>query len=163
MLERKSCVLVLASGGIDSSTLIDFYLKRDVEIHCVHFQYGQASAESEKRSFEKICEHYKVEHHIIQISFPMAKRKEELIFRNLLFILAACSVKQPPFRVAIGIHTGTPYYDCTKAFLDDCQRILDGYFSGTVGVEAPFLKHWKSDIIQYAKENKVPLDLHTVV
>ena len=76
-----------------------------------------------------------------------------------MFILAACSVKQPPFRVAIGIHTGTPYYDCTKAFLDDCQRILDGYFSGTVGVEAPFLKHWKSDIIQYAKENKVPLDL----
>ena len=150
---------MLASGGIDSSALIDFYLRRKASVLCVHFQYGQASDKSERASMERICGHYEVDYKVLDLDFPMAKRREELVFRNLLFILAACSLKEPPMRVALGIHAGTSYYGCSRLFLRDCQKILDGYFSGTAVVEAPFIEYTKADIISYSRENNVPLDL----
>ncbi|MQY67811.1 MAG: ATPase [Hadesarchaea archaeon] len=152
-------VSVLASGGIDSTALIDFYLRRKVRIKCVHFQYGQPCARSELIAVKKICKYYNVQSKIVRIEFPTARRKEEIIFRNLLFILGASSLGSPPIRVAIGIHADSLYYDCTKSFLDDCQRILDGYFSGTVRIEAPFIDFRKADILKYCQKNGVPLSL----
>ena len=35
----KAGVLLLASGGIDSTALIDFYLRQKVKFNCIHFQY----------------------------------------------------------------------------------------------------------------------------
>ena len=39
------------------------------------------------------------------------------------------------------------------------QGLLDGYFAGSVQLETPFINYTKKDIIGYAVENQVPLDL----
>ena len=155
----RNSVVLLVSGGIDSSALIDFYLRQKENFLCVHFQYGQASERSERQAVVKVCSHYNVDYEISNLFFPMTERKDELIFRNLLFILAACSLKDPPLRIALGIHAGTQYYDCTRSFLQDCQKILDGYYSGLVNVEAPFIDYSKRDIIKFCETNDVPLNL----
>jgi 7-cyano-7-deazaguanine synthase len=152
-------VVVLASGGIDSTALIDFYHRRNKRVKCVHFQYGQPNAQSEKASFEKVSEFYGVEGTIINLDFSLNKRKEEAIGRNALFVLVACFSISQPSRIALGIHAGSRYYDCTRAFINDCQKILDGYFAGTVRVEAPFIDLSKFEIITYCKSFNVPIDL----
>ena len=151
--------MLLMSGGIDSTALLDFYLRDYSNIECVHFQYGQPNAESERNSVEKITDYYKVKTRVIDIKIPMAQRNDELIGRNTFFVLAVGALGIAPSRIAIGIHSDSDYYDCSKEFLNDCQRILDGYFAGVVKLEAPFIDFTKSDIINYSKKYSVPLEL----
>lgn len=152
-------VLLLASGGIDSTALLDFYLKRKSNIECIHFQYEQPSAKSEEEAFHKIIEYYRVRGEIIRLKFNMARRKDEVSCRNALFVLIASSLGISPVRIALGIHFDSPYYDCTKSFINDCQKILDGYYSGTIRVEDPFIDFTKKDILNYCKSNDVPVNL----
>jgi 7-cyano-7-deazaguanine synthase len=155
----RAKVHVLASGGIDSTALIDFCLRQKNEVECVHFQYGQQNAQSEKKAFEKVIEFYGVKGAVINLGFLMNKRGEEILGRNALFVLIASFSVQNPSRIALGVHVGTRYYDCTTSFTNDCQRILDGYFAGTVRLETPFINFSKSEIISYCKSFNVPLDL----
>jgi len=158
-LSNSEKILLLASGGIDSTALLDFYLKHNNNVECIHFQYGQPNAQSEKTAIEKITEYYKVKKRIINLDIIMARRNDEFIGRNAFFILATSALGISPARIALGIHSGSRYYDCTKDFLNDCQRILDGYFAGVVKIEAPFIDFTKSDIIRYCKKYKVPVEL----
>lgn len=138
---------------------MDFYLRRNNEVKCIHFQYGQPSALSEREAVKEVCDYYGIEKTIVNLGFSMTQRKEELLGRNALFVLAASSLEPPPARIALGIHSGSQHYDCTKLFMQDCQRILDGYFAGTVTLEAPLLDFQKTDIIEYCRENSVPIYL----
>lgn len=156
---NRAIVRLLASGGLDSTALIDFYLRCKNEVECIHFQYGQPSAQSEGKAVEEVCAFYGIEKRIVNLSFSLTKRKEELLGRNALFVLVASSLELPPARIALGIHSGSQHYDCTQSFTDDCQRVLDGYFAGTVTLEAPFINLEKADIIRYCIENKVPIHL----
>lgn len=152
-------VTLLASGGIDSSALVDFYLKRKADLQCIHFQYGQASAQSEKKAATEIAKHYGVSIRFIDFGFDLKTHHYEAYGRNALFALIAASTTTSPGRIAIGIHSGSPYYDSGSYFLKDCQRILDGYFAGVVRIEAPFINLTKSDIISYCRHNNVPIEL----
>lgn len=152
-------IMLLTSGGIDSTALIDFYKRRGVHFSCLHFQYGQASAKSEDKASLKVCRHFGVKRDVTRLRFPMRTRKDELLCRNTFFVLAAASQSSYPTRIALGIHSGPPYYDCTRAFVEDCQRLLDGYFAGQVQVEAPFLEFSKRDIADYCRNNDVPVVL----
>lgn len=155
----RSTVLLLASGGLDSTALIDFYLRNNANVKCVHFQYDQPNGQSEARAIDEISEHYRVEKTVIRLTWPLATRKDELLGRNVIFVIAASCLEAPPLRITLGIHSGNQYYDCSKSFVDDCQRVLDGYFHGTVRFEAPFLDFRKADIVRYCKTNKVPTHL----
>jgi 7-cyano-7-deazaguanine synthase len=86
-------------------------------------------------------------------------RGYEFLGRNALFVLAAGSLGPPPLRVSLAINRGPEYYDISPRFLIDCQRMLDGYFGGTVVLEAPFVDYSKKDIIRYCKRRKVPLNI----
>lgn len=150
---------MLLSGGIDSTAILKFYLLKDVEVQCIHFQYNQPNAQSEEKAVNNITKYYKVKRKIITLDFPMHQQGDELLFRNVLFVLAAGSLGIFPARIALGIHRGTTFYDCSRSFIVDCQRILDGYYAGTVRLEALFADFTKSDIIKFCKKYKVPLDL----
>lgn len=158
---EKKCVLVLASGGIDSTALIHFYLDQNYRVFCLHFQYGQPSAISEYESVKKISQFYNVPLEVINLDLVLKKRKDEYIGRNALFILIALSlsISDGFKRIAIGINFSSQYYDCSTSFSEDIQRIIDGYYSGTIQVEAPFLKITKHQIIDYCIKNEIPLEL----
>lgn len=50
MVTDQVKVLLLLSGGIDSTALLHFYLQKKSDILCIHFQYGQANSLSERKA-----------------------------------------------------------------------------------------------------------------
>lgn len=152
-------VTLLASGGIDSTALLDFYKRNGYDVTCVHFQYGQPSESSEFEAVKQVCERYSSHLVITRLGFGLMLVGDEVMLRNTIFVVAAAAMRPSPKRISLGIHRGSPYYDCTPSFLADVQRVLDGYFAGTVRLEAPFIDFGKDDIIRYAKQRKIPLSL----
>lgn len=60
--------------------------------------------------------------------------------------------------IAIGIHEGPQYLDCSERFLKSIQAVVDGYADGRIRVAAPFLKWSKQIIWEFCKEVGVPVD-----
>jgi 7-cyano-7-deazaguanine synthase len=158
-MSLQSPVVVLLSGGIDSTALMDFYVRRGATLKCVHFQYGQSGGQSEVKAATEVAEYYRVKPQVAKLEFPVMKRNDEVVGRNAMFVMAAACLSPPPMRIALGIHSGPTYYDCSNSFVVDCQRLLDGYFGGMVRLETPFLRFGKSDIATYCKANNVPIHL----
>lgn len=155
-MKRK--VSVLASGGIDSTVTVAFYLDQKYDVECIHFEYGQPNAKTELESFNKICRHFAVEGKVINLGFKPKSREFESVCRNALLLFAGASINLG-VDVALGIHAGSPYYDCTPGFVRDCQRLLDGYFGGTTRIRAPFLGIPKKKIVEYGRNHNAPLHL----
>jgi 7-cyano-7-deazaguanine synthase len=155
----KRTISLLMSGGIDSAVLVPFYRARDVSIHGLHFDYGQLSARAERRAVNAICTHYALPLTIQKLGFSLPCDAGEFRARNALLLLAAAALEPNSSAIAIGIHAGTPYYDCSDAFLGDMRRMVDGYFGGTVSLEAPFLAFDKQHICEFACRTGVPIDL----
>ena len=59
--------------------------------------------------------------------------------------------------VALGIHAGTGYVDCSPGFMDVMQRSYDFHTGGKVTVAAPFLNWTKQQVYALAAELNVPL------
>ena len=77
-----------------------------------------------------------------------------------MFLLGAAGIlDSTSARLSLGIYAGTPFYDCSVPFLDDVQRLFDGYFGGTVRVEAPFVEFTKRDVFDFCLCHQVPVDL----
>lgn len=152
-------VLLLLSGGIDSLALLHFYLRRNEDVKCIHFNYNQPNIKSESEAVQKISKFYGIKTETLNYCLPIAYRGDEVYCRNTLFVLIAASLGYPNVRISLGIHSDSSYYDASDLFLEDCQRILDGYFSGSVKVEAPFIGYNKMDIIDYCQKYNVPLSL----
>lgn len=62
--------------------------------------------------------------------------------------------------VAIGIHAGTNYADCSTEFVRSMQMIYDLYTSGVVQIDAPFVNWQKNHIWHLLVEHKYPVE-HT--
>lgn len=126
----------------------------------LHFDYGQPSVEGERRSVCEIAAHYAVPVETIDLGLQIASVRGEYLCRNALFLLGAASLlDNSGGRLSLGIHAGAAYYDCSSSFLADVQRLLDGYFGGTVQLEAPFVDFTKRDVFDFCLSNRVPVDL----
>jgi 7-cyano-7-deazaguanine synthase len=64
-----------------------------------------------------------------------------------------------PGVIAIGIHSGLPYYDCGEGFVAAVQAIVDGYSAGSLKIGAPFLEWDKPTIWAFCKKHKIPIHL----
>lgn len=160
MFQPDADVNLLLGGGIDSAALIAFYLSRGLTVKGIHFNYNQPSFEGECHAVLALTRHYNISLNTINLGLKIACTQGEYHCRNATLLLASASIlptKQGRF--AIGIHAGTPYYDCSKAFLEDIQQIFNGYFAGGVQVEAPFIDFTKKDIFKYCKIAKVPIEI----
>lgn len=151
--------IILLSGGIDSAAALHFYKKVSNDLVCLHFSYGQKSEKSELNSAKKISEYYDSSFENIRLKFPLTYNKEEILCRNILFIMSAAAIQLDPCEIILGIHSGTGFYDCSKDFLDHTQKILDGYFYGVKRVVTPFGSSTKESIIEYCIKESVPLHL----
>ena len=159
-MDSFSEVTVLFSGGIDSTALIALYLSRDIAVNGIHFDYGQPSFLGEKRAVQYVSAYYQISVETVRLGLAIGDVKGEYHCRNALLLMSAAGIlSSNSARFAVGIHSGTPYYDCSSAFLKDVQKVFDGYFNGCVQVEAPFLELSKKDIIEICKIHDVPIGL----
>lgn len=153
-------VYVLLSGGIDSMACIHFYLSLGYDVKCIFCNYGQPSLIRERSAALTIAEFFNVPLEIISIQHIDIPAFGEICGRNALLIFAAFSkIQYGSYKIALGIHSGSTYSDCSQAFINSINNVLDIYTNGKVITEAPFILWDKADIINYCQIKALPLNL----
>jgi 7-cyano-7-deazaguanine synthase len=126
-----------------------------------HISYGQAAERKEVEAVKTVSAFYDVPLEIVTIK-PQSEAfmDGEIIGRNAFLIFSSLMMKRD-FQgvIALGIHSGTPYYDCTEQFVNRINGLLEDYSTGTIILDAPFLKWDKKMILLYCRENNVPIYL----
>ncbi len=152
--------VILMSGGIDSSSVVATCREQGVNPSGLFVDYGQPAANSEWNAAGRIARHFGIRIRKANLGFPLASREGEFLGRNALLILTAAVVTEArPLQIALGIHALSAYYDTTPLFLRQMQRVLNGYFGGSVTLSAPFLTETKASVVAFAKDNRIPLEL----
>ena len=152
--------VVLMSGGIDSTVTVAAVLSDGYETSGLFVDYGQPAACSEWDAARDVANHFGIDIERVELGFRLGSEAGEFFGRNALLILTAAGITESrPLVIALGIHVLSEYYDTQPLFLRQMQRILDGYFAGSVTVYAPFLAHTKAEVITFAQAKGVPLKL----
>lgn len=151
-------MLVLLSGGIDSSCCVSFYRSQGFSVEALFVDYGHPAADAERRAARSISRYFGVPLREAAVRGLHVPKAGYVPGRNALLVATALASRGPsPGLLALGIHAGTPYPDCTLRFIDACQALTDVYADGTVQMAAPFLEWTKGDILEYVQEVGLPL------
>ena len=186
-IENKS-VIVLLSGGLDSSTVTAIAKKSNAKIFGLSFDYGQRH-KKELNSALKIADHFKIEKlKIVKLDLSLwggssltDPQKEIPINgiqnnkipntyvpgRNTIFISVALSYAEAIDADFIGLGVNaldySGYPDCRPDYIKKFQELA--YLANKRGRENNPIKLWtplidlnKEKIFQLAFENNVPLD-----
>jgi 7-cyano-7-deazaguanine synthase len=153
-------VLVLVSGGLDSTACLHFYLDFGRPPEALFIDYGQPAARREEVAAKSVCDHYHVPLHIFHLPARSISVPGFIVGRNLFLAGAALILKPSSIRViAMGIHAGTGYPDCTPEFLQTLQALYDLSSHNYVHIAAPFIDWTKAEIWEYCFINKIPVEL----
>ena len=154
--ERQGTFLILASGGVDSSTLLWLSVQQDLKPTALFLDYGQPAAEAESEAVAQICGSLDVPLRRVRYA-GSGFDAGEIRGRNA-FLLHVALLEFPSHSgvVAIGIHAGTGYADCSPDFMNLIQCSYELHTGGTITATAPFL-HWtKQDVYRLAANLEVP-------
>lgn len=152
---------ILMSGGVDSMVCAHLMKNRGYRAQGIFVDYGQPAARYEQRAAEAVSEHFGL-FPLLSISTRGASaiRGGEIPGRNAFLIFSAMTLAgvNSGF-LAIGVHSGTEYYDCTLAFLRGAGEIVSSYTDGKLRLIAPLQDWRKPDILAFATEKDLPLEL----
>ncbi len=153
-------VCVLASGGIDSTACINFYLDRRLKVLPLFVRYGQPASSAEDRSIRAVCKHFGLRPRIVSVTGFSGLTSGELCGRNLFLVSVALMATQGLTNIiSLGIHSGTRYFDCSADFARKTESMVSSCTDGRVTFGAPFLNWAKQDVFKYCKEANVPVDM----
>ena len=151
---------VLLSGGIDSTTCIAYYLGQGFHVDALFVDYGQPATTREMQAAKSVSAHFGVPLKVVRLNGTSKKGPGLIIGRNAFLLLTSLLEFTPNAGIiALGIHTGTRYRDCTPLFVRKMQGIFDICTGGTTQIGAPFLNWGKGDVWAFALSRKVPLSL----
>ena len=156
----KPEVMVLLSGGIDSTACINFYLEFGRHPCGLFVDYGQPAAKYEGKSAIAIAKHYSIRLKCLSWQAWQPKTAGLIPGRNC-FLISAALMEKPDFVtvIAMGIHAGTNYEDCSENFWARIQAVVDIYEQCKVKLAAPFLTWSKSEIYAYCHQKRIPVEL----
>lgn len=152
----KNKVLVLASGGLDSSVVLGLYKWLDYDISVMYFDYGNLNKREEKDALIKLCSKFniaKIEEVKLDISWSSGGCLDEdnedmyIEMRNLIFLANALSYAQAKKinTIAVGFIGGPgEYNDTTDEFLYDFHTLSVN--STGVQIKAPLKGYTKQEV-----------------
>ena len=155
---RGCRVLVLLSGGMDSTAAVAFYLEQRCDVDCLFVDYGQVAATREFVAAQRVAAHYRVPLRRVTCAGLRTKAGGLVLGRNTFFLfIALMEFDAPSGLIAAGVHAGTPYYDCGGAFIERTQSVFDGYADGRIRIGVPFLTWSKRVIWEFCQDKRVPV------
>lgn len=156
----SSEVLVLLSGGLDSAACLSFYISLGRPTCGLFIDYQQPAANREGSAAKAIADYYDIFLYTAKWSGQSKKRSGIITARNA-FLLTAALMERPKqvTTIALGIHAGTQYADCSPEFVSRMQSTFDIYSGGVVHIATPFESWTKADIWAYALSENVPVDI----
>lgn len=178
-------VVMSLSGGMDSTTMLAYYLDQGYEVHCVHFQYGSKHNAYELQSVNNVTSYYKVPLTIINMHEAFANMSSHLMQsggdipeghyadenmkktvipgRNTIFaaVLSGIAESIGATKVALGTHQGDHaiYPDCRAEYTKALDTLIYLASDRKVEVDAPFQFTDKTGICKIGLELTVPYHL----
>jgi len=172
----KKIVLVF-SGGLDSTTLLYWLKDKGYEIKTLSFDYGQKHSK-ELEMAKKTCKKLRVENKIIDLhnlkdilksaltsegqEIPEGDYQDEVMKqtvvpnRNMIMLSIAMgyAISLGFNRVAYAAHSGdhTIYPDCRPIFVEKIRELAEVIDYEPVEVLTPFLEITKADIVKIGTE-----------
>ena len=111
--------------------------------------YGQAACDHEWRSVQAISSQLSIRANQVECS-GRCFGAGEVIGRNLFFVSAAIFLGQIHRGfIAIGVHDGTPHYDCSQSFVERVAAIMEEQSGGSLSLIAPCADWQKPQIFSY--------------
>lgn len=185
-LAKKSSAVVLASGGLDSTTLLGYLLSENWKVLPISFFYGSKHNESEYKALQLICDYFNLGSPLrINLDFINGCFKSDLLSsggniphghytdismrstvvpsRNMIMLAIASGVAESHgyAHVAIANHSGDHaiYPDCRESFISAMGNAISLSSEGSVKLLAPFTKMMKWDIVKLGNRVGAPLSL----
>jgi 7-cyano-7-deazaguanine synthase len=167
-------IVVLASGGVDSSLMMFLLKKEGHEIFPLFIDYGQLAREKEWVSCQNLCHFLELEPFRIDISgfgksIPSGITDSELDIeknaflptRNLLFLTlgAAYGHVKSANVIAIGILANPIFPDQTPDFVQAAQNSISKALGANTIIMTPLISLDKRDTLRLARKYGLPLDL----
>lgn len=170
--------ILLASGGLDSTTLAYWLLEKKIDFIPLFINYGQHCADTELKSLIDVLPKSKTELiEIIDVSSIYRHSKSRFIqeadlwtenvvaddlylpYRNILLLTIAASFAQTMgycYVYSAFINSNhAKEIDCSNKFFDNMGQILDEY--GTVNIEMPFLNLSKYEVAKIGLSLQAPI------
>lgn len=175
-------IIVLASGGLDSTVLAYKLAKEGHDIELLSFDYGQRHWKEFNYAF-RTAVRLDVRHDLVDLSevgrllggsaltdrnveVPTGTYDAETMKatvvpnRNAIFanIAAGIAISRGARAIALAVHSGdhTVYSDCTPAFVVHLQTLLAAATDTDFKVHTPFLHLYKYQIVQLGASLGVP-------
>jgi 7-cyano-7-deazaguanine synthase len=160
MNKKIKKVLILTSGGIDSTACIKYYQDLEFEVEGLFIDFGQKSRYNEQNSVKKIAEYYGINLNIMNVDTHQEFSSGEIRGRNGFLIMTAFVAKPDHFGlISLGLHSGVPYYDCSKKFVKMMDNLIMEYSNGQLKLDFPFIDWDKKMVFSYCKDMNVPIHL----
>ena len=177
---QNNKAVILLSGGLDSVVSLAMAKEKNIDIKlALTFDYGQKAFVDENIASSKIADFYKIEHKVIKLPFLKEITNNALTDKNnnnfdsfddvwipnrngLFLNIAGCYCDKFNFGYIIfgaNKEEAASFPDNTKEF----TKIADSFFEFATltkpKIFAPCLNFDKIEIINYAIDNNVPLNL----
>ena len=188
ILHPSSLAICLVSGGMDSCVTAAIAIEENDELAFLHVSYGQRAEVRERRAFEKLADHYRVQkrlavsiEHLKQIggssltdeTIPVSEANlasgeiptSYVPFRNshMLSIATSWAEVIGAERIYVGAvaEDSSGYPDCRPEFYQAFQTVID---AGTkpethIAIVTPVIHTRKSEIVKRGVELNAPLQL----
>ncbi len=155
---RKTAA-VLLSGGMDSAACAHLLKQQGYSTRGIFVDFGQAAIGPETVAVGLLSETLGIETTTLLARAPSSFGAGELIGRNAFLIMAAIFLARVDRGLlAIGIHAGTPYYDCSPGFIDRLKQLTEEHTDGRLTISAPLL-HWdKGQVHSYFVRAGLPIE-----
>jgi 7-cyano-7-deazaguanine synthase len=151
-------VTVLFSGGIDSTSAAILLKSAGLTVRGLFINFGQASQKMEQRSVARLKDIIGISVDEIHVGSRSALGIGELTGRNTFLISAALLLGNcDSGGIAIGIHSGTSYYDCSPDFAEKIDELVRQCSGGRLSIVAPFIRWSKDDVYSYFLSQNIPL------
>jgi 7-cyano-7-deazaguanine synthase len=149
---------VLMSGGIDSAACAHFLGSRGMSVDALFIDHGQAAVEREAKAVLALASHLGISVRKARLIGPRSFGTGELTGRNAFLIFTALLLNGGrPGLLGLGLHAGTPYYDCSEAFVAATSQLVAEQTDGRVWIVAPFVTWTKKDVYEYYVSAGLPI------
>jgi len=182
---EKEKVLLILSGGLDSSTLLFYLQDKGFEVQCLSIDYGQTHVK-EVIAAKMISAKAGVPFEIMSIpnlgsyldgsaltdpsiKVPHGDYREESMKstivpnRNMIFLSIAVgyAIGKGIHKVAYAAHSGDHfiYPDCRPEFIERMQNVFKFCHTEPIELIVPFMNLSKIEIVMIGNDLKVPFEL----
>jgi 7-cyano-7-deazaguanine synthase len=149
---------VLLSGGIDSATCVHLLKQDGHDVSGIFVDFGQSAARMERRAVDALSARLSISTRIIRVSGSERLGTGELTGRNAYLIFSALLLGGcREGLLALGIHSGTPYFDCSPSFISRIAPLVEECTNGKVSVIAPLLNWTKDEVYSLFLKSEIPI------